>query len=270
MAMAEVPANAPPQTLAAAPDRADVASRDLPLGPMRSRSVGEPCRGTPEIVLVMGMAVSDYLLPGLAALGAWTRAHLVDLPGYAGSGDPPHPLDVREYGDAVAQWLDAAAPGRVVLAGHSSGTQVAAQAALRRPATVAGLVLASPTVDPVARSWLRLVVRWRLDGRREPPGLSKSHRPEWKRAGARRLLRTVRIHLADRLEETVARLEVPVLILRGRDDRLSTDAWAGQLAALAPAGRLVHMPGAHTFPWAAPDAWSAPIRKFAAEVGDSP
>ena len=151
-------------------------------------------------------------------------------------------------------------PGRVVLAGHSSGTQVAAHAALRRPAKVAGLVLASPTVDPVARSWLRLFVRWRLDGRHEPPGLSESHRPEWKRAGMRRLVHTVRIHLADRLEETVQRLDVPVLVLRGRDDRLSTDDWAGRL------GSLVHVPGAHTFPWAAPDAWSAPIREFAAEV----
>jgi pimeloyl-ACP methyl ester carboxylesterase len=227
---------------------------------MRSRAVGEPRSGVPELVLVMGMAVSDYLLPGLAAFGSWTRAHLVDLPGYAGSGDPPRPLDVPALGDAVAHWLDAAAPRHVVLAGHSSGTQVAAQAALRRPGAVAGLVLASPTIDPVARSWPALFVRWRLDGRREPPGLSESHRPEWRRAGLRRLLHTVRIHLADRLEDTVAALALPVLVLRGVEDRLSTREWAQSL------GPLVDMPGAHTFPWAAPDAWSRPVQAFCAEV----
>jgi hypothetical protein len=47
------------------------------------------------------MAVADYLLPGHTALGVWTRAHLVELPGFAGSCDPQHPLDVVEYGDAA-------------------------------------------------------------------------------------------------------------------------------------------------------------------------
>jgi hypothetical protein len=74
-------ANAPAQTVAAAPDRVVVEFREVAYGRMRSRTVGESRAGTPEIVLVMGMAVSDYLLPGLAAFGAWTRAHLVDLPG---------------------------------------------------------------------------------------------------------------------------------------------------------------------------------------------
>lgn len=237
---------------------------------MRSRSVGRAREGVPEVVLVMGMAVSDYLLPGLAALGTWTRAHLVDLPGYAGSGDPPRPLDVAGYGEAVADWLDAADLGRIVMAGHSSGTQVAAHAAARRPATTAGLVLASPTIDPIARSWPRLLVRWRLDGRHEPPGLTESHRPEWKRAGARRLIHTVRIHLADRLEDVVAELTMPTLVLRGREDRLLSRDWARRLAALPQDGRLVELPGAHTFPWASPDAWCTPVRELALEVAGRP
>jgi hypothetical protein len=52
--------------------------------------------------MVQGMTVSDYLLPGLAALGAWTRVHLVDLPECGGSGEPPHELTVPEFADAVA------------------------------------------------------------------------------------------------------------------------------------------------------------------------
>jgi pimeloyl-ACP methyl ester carboxylesterase len=264
--MPEIPSDAPRQTIAAAPGSVDVAFHPSPYGRIRSRAVGEVRPGVPELALVMGMAVSDYLLPGLAAFGSWTRAHLVDLPGYAGSGDPPRPLDVPGYGEAVAYWLDAVLPGPVVLAGHSSGTQVAARAALRRPQSVAGLVLASPTIDPVARSWTRLFVRWRLDGRHEPPGLSRSHRKEWKRAGVRRLLHTVRIHLADHLEDAVGAIELPLLVLRGREDRLSTRDWARQLAESSPAGRLVDMPGAHTFPWAEPEAWSAPVRAFCSEV----
>jgi pimeloyl-ACP methyl ester carboxylesterase len=240
--------------------------RELPLGRMRSRSVGQARVGVPEVVLVQGMAVADYLMPGLGALGSWTQAHLVELPGYAGSGDPPHELDVPGYGQAVADWLDAADLGPVVLMGHSSGTQVAAHAAIGRPERVAALVLASPTVDPAARSLPRLLFKWRLDGRHEPPGLQESHKPEWKRAGPRRLAHTVRIHLRDRLEEVVPRVDAPVLVLRGREDRLLTEQWARELTVLARDGWLQHMPGAHTFPWLDPDAWSDPVCRLALEV----
>jgi pimeloyl-ACP methyl ester carboxylesterase len=233
------------------------------LGRMRSRAVGAPLPGVPEVVLVQGMAVADYLLPGLAAFGGWTRAHLLELPGFGGSGEPPHELSVPEFGRAVADWLTSRRLGPVILAGHSSGTQVAAEAAAGHPG-VARVVLASPTVDPAARGLVRVLVRWRLDGRTEPPGLSESHKPEWKRAGARRLVHLVRAHLRHTIEEPVSRLAVPVLVIRGVDDRLSTPSWGRQLAALPPGGgRYLELAGAHTFPWRDPGAWSEPVRRFA-------
>jgi pimeloyl-ACP methyl ester carboxylesterase len=153
----------------------------------------------------------------------------------------------------------------VILAGHSSGTQVAAHAALGHLG-VAGVVLASPPVDPMARGYVRLFVHWQLDGRREPPGLSESHRPEWKRAGLRRLLHTARVHLDDALEDSVARLRVPLLIIRGRDDRIGGARWGRHLAGLVPDGEYVEVAGAHTFPWLDPEAWSQPVRGFARRV----
>jgi pimeloyl-ACP methyl ester carboxylesterase len=232
---------------------------------MRSRSVGQIRDRVPEVVLVQGMAVSDYLLPGLESLGEWTRAYLVELPGLSGSGEPPRELDVPEYGRCVADWLDGHGLEGVVLAGHSSGTQVAARAALVSD-RVAGVVLASPTVDPVARGWVRLFVHWRLDGRHEPPGLTNSHLPEWRRAGLRRLLHIVRIHLADPLEESVAHLRVPMQVIRGRDDGIGTGAWARHLVSSTADGEYVEVPGAHTFPWRDPHALSDPIRRFATRV----
>lgn len=229
---------------------------------MRARSVGRSRPDWPEVVLVQGMAVANYLLPGLGAFADWTRAHLVELPGFAGSGEPPHELNVEELGTCVADWIKHQHLERVILAGHSSGTQVAAQAAIGH-ADVGGVVLASPTIDPVARGTLRLLIRWRLDSRHEPPGLNDSHLPEWKRAGLRRLLHLVRVHLDHALEDAVARLTVPVLVIRGREDRISTARWARQLAALVARGDYVELPGAHTFPWLDPQAWSEPIREFA-------
>jgi pimeloyl-ACP methyl ester carboxylesterase len=243
--------------------------RDTSAGRMRSRSVGETRDGVPEVVVVQGMGVADYLMPAVAELGGWTRAHLVELPGYAGSGEATRWLDVGGYAGAVDEWLDAAGVGPVVIAGHSSGTQIAARAAVLASAReggsrrVAGVVLASPTVAPIARPLPRMLLRWRLDGRHEPPGLTGSHLREWRRAGVRGLLHLVRVHLRDRIEETVPALTVPLLVLRGVDDRLSTRAWAQGLAAAAPCGRYEEVPGAHTFPWADPRVWSEPIRRLA-------
>ena len=142
--------------------------------------------------------MSDYLLPAQAAL-SWTQTYLLDLPGLAGSEDPPRALEVPDFADAVCDWLDAAALGPVVLAGHSSGTQVAAAAAAARPDLVAATVLASPTVDPRARSVPKALYYWRRDSQYPMPGLSESHKPEWKRAGLPRIVHLLRAHLRYRL-----------------------------------------------------------------------
>jgi pimeloyl-ACP methyl ester carboxylesterase len=236
---------------------------DVPEGRIRTRVLGRRRDGVPPVVVAQGMTVSDYLLPGCAELATWTQVHLLDLPGYAGSGEPTRRLDVRGYGEAVVHWLAAAGLDRSVVVGHSSGTQVAAWAGVLAPERVAAVGLASPTVDPSVRSLPRLLVAWRLDGRTPSPGLERLHAAEWKRAGPRGIAHLVRVHLDDRLEHQVARLRMPVLALRGQDDRLTTDDWLDHLTGLGRDAGWVAVPGAHTFVWMRPDAWSAPLRRLA-------
>jgi pimeloyl-ACP methyl ester carboxylesterase len=233
---------------------------------MRSRSVGEHRAGVPDVVAVPGLAVANYLLPAVETLGGWTRAHLVELPGFGGSGEPPHPLDVPRFADALAQWLDAGGLEDVVLVGHSSGTQVAAHVATRRRADVRALVLASPTVDPRFRSLPRVLLAWRRNHELEPSTLDEQHAPERRRASLRRVRHALTVHLDDALEDVVAQVPVPVLVLYGDRDRLCTEHWARELSRRAPDGRFETVPGAHSFPWTAPDAWSAPIERLATEA----
>jgi pimeloyl-ACP methyl ester carboxylesterase len=239
---------------------------DVAEGRIRSRVLGTRREGVPAVVVVQGMTVSDYLLPACAVLGEWTEVHLLDLPGYAGSGQPTRRLDVRGYGETVAHWLEASGL-RAVVAGHSSGTQVAAWAGMLTPERVAAVGLASPTIDPRFRSLPKVLFRWRLDARAPSPGLEASHRPEWKRAGARGIAHLLRVHLDDRLEEQVARLPMPVLALRADDDRLSTAAWMDELVKAGEDAEWVSVPGAHAFVWTHPDAWSAPLRRLAERAG---
>ena len=248
------------------PSDVEITHRVTSWGVMRSRSVGAPRDGVPEVVAIPGLAVAEYLQPAVRELGAWTRAHLVELPGFSGSGEPPHPMDVPQFTDALEQWLAASDLDRVVLVGHSSGTQVAARVAVLRPPSVRALVLASPTIDPAFRSVRRVMLAWRRNREFEPDSLDELHTPERQRAGWRRVAHALRVHLADALEDAVPDLPVPVLVLRGDQDRLCSESWARRLSESAPDGRFRSVPGAHSFPWTSPDAWSEPIERLAREV----
>lgn len=79
--------------------------------------------------------------------------HLLELPGYTGSGQPTRYLDVRGYGQTVAHWLEASRIEGSLVVGHSSGTQVAAWAGVLCQDRVAAVGLASPTVDRWRGPW---------------------------------------------------------------------------------------------------------------------
>ncbi len=66
---------------------------------------------------------------------------------------------------------------------------------------------------------------WLADLPRERPALLVSEVPEWFRAGPRRVRRTMRLALADRLEDTLQvppDQQVPVDVVVGEHDPLST------------------------------------------------
>jgi surfactin synthase thioesterase subunit len=50
----------------------------------------------------------------------------------------------------------------------------------------------------------------------------------------------------------------------GEQDKLCTERWARELADRAEDGRLVTVPGPHTFLWKDPSSWSAPLRALVA------
>lgn len=82
------------------PDEMLLRYTDVPEGRIRTRVLGRRQPDALPVVVVQGMAVSDYLLPTCAALGWWTEVHLFDGPGFGGSARPTRRLDVRGYGEA--------------------------------------------------------------------------------------------------------------------------------------------------------------------------
>lgn len=102
--------------------------------------------------------------------------------------------------------------------------------------------------------------RWALDLTREPSSLERANRPERKRAGVRRLLHVLHEHRHYNLPDAVADLRVPVLVLRGRDDALTTPGWPPWPPRAASSRSTARTPSTGGFR----QAWSAPIRAFAA------
>ena len=69
----------------------------------------------------------------------------------------------------------------------------------------------------------------------------------------------------DRIDRRLATLSVPVVVVRGARDALCPHDWAAGLAAAAPAGRLVEIPGAvHMIVQTHPDEVAAILREFVA------
>jgi pimeloyl-ACP methyl ester carboxylesterase len=228
--------------------------------PVRSLVSGSARPGVPELVLVPGLGAPGYLVDLLHACGAWTRAHLLDLPGFGSPRTARCPVELDALAPVAAGCLEG--PGPVLVAGHSTGAQLALRAALAAPARVAAVALLDVTFDPQVRHCpLRLVPRLRTYLRERPRELVVTV-PAFVRAGAG-LPRYVRSALADEPEQHVPALTSPVLVLRGRHDTLCPPQWAAELARRARNGRMVTVPGAHNVPYTHPGAVALHLAELA-------
>ena len=154
-----------------------------------------------------------------------------------GRSDPVPPLD------ELARRLLAALPdGPVVLLGHSQSCQVVAIAA--GDPRVVGVVLCGPTTDPRMRRLPVLVWRWLRTALAEPWWQVPLVLRQWLRTGPRPMTALWRVAAPDRIEARLAAVPVPVVVVRGSRDALCPADWAAQVAAAAPRGRLVELPGA--------------------------
>jgi 2-hydroxy-6-oxonona-2,4-dienedioate hydrolase len=201
----------------------------------------------PVVLLVHGQGMSSrYMRPLGERLARFAMVHAPDQPGFGDSAKPPRSLRLEELADFHAAYLAAIGVGSAALLGNSFGCQIAVACAQRHPRSVDRLVLQGPTADPDSRSVVKIAGRWLANSRREPSNLGFLL-AEYRKAGFGRVAGTFREMLRDRIEDRLPEVEAPVLIVRGERDPIVTQPWAERLAALAPSGRLVVVPGAaHT------------------------
>jgi len=228
---------------------------------------GEPYgQGPVRIIWLHGWARRGQDFAGsateLARRGVASVA--LDLPGFGASPPPDASGGARHYAELVTPVLKAIGEGPFVLVGHSFGGTVACVVAANHPALVRALVLTgapllrttSPRKSPQAYRTLRwlhvhgLVSDERMEAARQRYG-SRDYRH------ATGVMREVLVaSVNESYEDELARLDVPVTLLWGEEDRevpLDVATRAGVLLGTAPSLQSLHGIG-HLLPTEAPGA----------------
>lgn len=229
--------------------------------------LGTPPSERVPVVLVHGAVISSlYMIPTLARLAPEFPVFAPDLPGYGASSSPRRTLSVSELADALRLWMDAMGLKRAAMLGNSLGCQVIADLAARHPERVERLVLVGPTLEPDSRSAEEVVARLLMDIPRERLSQLPMHVLDHLRAGPLRVIGTMHVALADRIEANLARVTAPTLIVRGERDPIVSHEWAECLARLSRADRLLEIAAApHALNYSAPDVLVSEIRRFLLE-----
>lgn len=200
----------------------------------------------PALVLIHGIGVSHRYFSRLHRRLAGTRTVVtVDLPGFGGTPKPLYDPDVPVMATALGEVIAGLDLGRVVLVGHSMGVQWAVEAALQRPELVSTVVAIGPVADVEHRTAAAQARSLAIDTLGEPPAVNAVVFVEYMRCGIRWYLRQLRHMLGYAMEDRVAQLSVPVLIIRGADDPIAGLEWCRLLRRRAPEASLVLVPGHH-------------------------
>lgn len=213
----------------------------------------------PEVVLVPGLGAPGYLAPWVGQIASWTRATVLDVPGWRWGRPRTCHATVEDVGATVATWLIEQDRRDVVLLGHSTGAQAVLRTALTVPDRLTGVVLAGPTFEPAARRIGTLLRRGAGTLAHERPGELPAVLPSYLHSGGTGVIKFLADALRDRPEELAAELRVPVLVMTGEHDGFAPPAWAHHLAALA-AGRCSLLPGAHNACFPYPGLANAALR----------
>ncbi|MCO1657844.1 alpha/beta fold hydrolase [Pseudonocardia humida] len=217
------------------------------VGPSSVRWMGG--EGVTRVVAVPGLGLSADVPARTLARLAPTASVALALPGY---GEPARRDAPRAPADLAAHLLDRLERLDVppaVLLGHSASCQVVAHAAAMAPDRVTALLLVGPTTDPRAAGWPALAGRWLRTAAHERPGQVPQLARDYTRTGAAAMGRAMDAARRDRIDRVLPALRCPVLIVRGRHDRISPADWVCHLASLASAGRARTVPaGAHMIP----------------------
>ena len=220
----------------------------------------------PAIVLVHGIGTSHRYFSRLHhELESDGPVYSLDLPGFGGALKPSFSPTVREMALLLAGSLDELGVSGAVLIGHSMGAQWVVELALLRPDLVSRVVVVGPVTDSKHRSLAAQSRALAIDILGEPPLTNAVVFLDYLRCGPVYFLAQSKPMVTYPIDERVASLTQPMLVLRGGNDPIASEDWCRRLAARAPVGCLVTLPrNRHVVQFTAPRAVAGALRSFVA------
>lgn len=216
--------------------------------------------GSPRVLALHGWGRrgADFV-PALGGLDALA----VDFPGFGASPSPPEAMGAAGYAEAIRPIFELFDEPPLVV-GHSFGGRVAVVGEAANPGISRALLLTgSPLLRPPGRArpalrfrLARLANRWGVLGDDRIEALRRKHGSADYRA-ATGVMRDVLVRTVNESYHTeLARLDLPVCLLWGSEDREVPVAIARQAAEiLGDRAKLEVVAGVgHQLPWQAPEA----------------
>lgn len=221
------------------------------------------------------------------ALGGAHRLVVPDLAGFGASRHDPGPFGVGDQADRVAAAIAHAGLRDFVLVGHSMGGKIALALAARRPAELRALLLLAPSpptpepIDEVDRELM--LAAWAdpaacaamLDRATARPLVGDAREraiDDMLRSGERAWRAWVEEGSREDISADMARIEVPVTILSGVEDRaIPTAIVRDEVAARLPGGLLLTvLRMGHLLPVEHPSLVAGAIGRVVADIALPP
>lgn len=198
-----------------------------------------------DIVLVHGLGVSSQYFERLALrLADVGVVHLLDLPGFAGVPRPAGQPSIEDFAALVAWWVRREALAAPVLVGHSMGSQIVTEVLATEPDLATHGVLIGPPVNVAERSAGRQALRLVQSSVRESSRTRRIALSGYAQCGPYWFSQVLPRMLAYPIEERMAKVDAPTLVIRGEHDAVAPRDWVEMVARAAPAARTAEVPGA--------------------------
>jgi pimeloyl-ACP methyl ester carboxylesterase len=192
------------------------------------------------------------------------RVFYLDFPGFGNSAPPPKPWTVGDYTEFVSSFLKRLKIKKCILIGHSFGGRVAIKLANKYPNSVKKIILIdSAGVERKSFKVKTLITLAKL----APDFLKKSFSSFFGAKNFREasgvMKETLKLVVAENLEEEMKKMQKPALIVWGKDDQ-TTLLWQGKLIhQLINGSKFVVVNNAnHGLPWQKPKTLAKEILKF--------
>ena len=199
----------------------------------------------PPVVLVHGIGASErYFGPLIRELAGTATVYTLELPGFGSAPTPGRQLKMEDFGRIAVQALESAGIRGAQWVGHSMGCQVVVEMALAAPDAASSIVLLGPTINDAERSAPLQALRLLQDCLGEPAAVNGILLADYLfRAGPRWYLKTLPVMIRHRMEERLAGVQPPVLLVRGGRDPVVRADWIARLAATRPGTLTAELPG---------------------------